>query len=50
MRPIIEPEGPPESGAPRRPLTAALAWFAGLWLASLLSVAAVAYALRALIL
>ncbi len=49
MRPIIEPEGPPEPGAPRRPLPAALAWFAVLWLASLTAVAALAYGLRALI-
>jgi hypothetical protein len=48
MPPIIE--GPPEEGAPPRPLGKRLLWFVGLWLASLLAVAAVAYALRALIL
>jgi hypothetical protein len=47
MRPIIE--GPPEAGEPRRPLSKRLLWFASIWLASLLSVAAVAYTLRALI-
>jgi len=47
MRPIIE--GPPEPGAPKEPLGKRLLWFAGIWLASLFTVAAVAYALRALI-
>jgi hypothetical protein len=47
MAPIIE--GPPEAGAPKPPLRKRLLWFVGLWLASLLVVAAVAYGLRALI-
>jgi hypothetical protein len=46
--PIIE--GPPEPGEAKRPLGARLMWFAVLWLASLIAVAGVAYALRALIL
>jgi hypothetical protein len=48
MRPIIE--GPPEAGEARRPLGKRLLWFVALWVGSLLAVAAVAYALRALIL
>ena len=47
MRPIIE--GPPEAGDPKQPLGKRLLWFAVIWLTSLASVAAVAYALRALI-
>jgi len=47
MRPIIE--GPPSAGEPKQPLAKRLLWFAGLWLASLIAVAAVAYGLRALI-
>jgi hypothetical protein len=47
-RPIIE--GPPEPGDPKRPLGKRLMWFAALWVGGLASVAAVAYALRALIL
>lgn len=43
-------EGPPETGETPRPLGKRLAWFAVLWVGSLLAVAAVAYALRALIL
>ncbi len=44
-------EGPPEPGAPDgRPLWRKLAWFIGLGAASLAATAAVAYALRALIL
>jgi Protein of unknown function (DUF2474) len=43
-------EGPPEPGEPARPLGKRLAWFAALWVGSLLAVAAVAYSLRALIL
>lgn len=43
-------EGPPEEGEPRRPLGRSLLWFAALWIGGLASVAAVAYALRALIL
>ena len=48
MRRIIE--GPPEPGDAPRPLGKRLLWFAALWLASLIAVAAVAYGLRALIL
>ena len=44
MAPIIE--GPPEPNAPKRPLGKRLAWFAALWIAGLLGVAAVAYGLR----
>ena len=42
-------EGPPEPDAPQRPLGRRLAWFAGLALAGLVSVAVVAYALKALL-
>lgn len=48
MPPIID--GPPEGGEPPSPLGRRLAWFAALWIAGLLGVAAAAYALRALIL
>ena len=48
MPPIIE--GPPEEGEPRPALGNRVLWFAVLWLASLATVAAVAYSLRALIL
>jgi hypothetical protein len=48
MPPIIE--GPPEEGEERRPLGKRLLWFALLGVGSLAAVAAVAYALRALIL
>jgi hypothetical protein len=47
-RPIIE--GPPEAGDAKRPLGKSLLWFAALWVGGAVSVAAVAYALRALIL
>jgi hypothetical protein len=47
-RPTIE--GPPEPGDPKPPLGKSLIWFAALWVGGLVSVAAVAYALRALIL
>lgn len=50
MRPTIEPEGPPEEGAPSRPLRVRLAWFVGLAVISAAATAAVAYVLRALIL
>ena len=46
---IIEPVGPPEPGAPRRPLASRLAWFFGLALASAGATALVAYALKALL-
>jgi len=48
MAPIIE--GPPEAGEVRAPLGKRLLWFAALWVGGLVAVAAVAYALRALIL
>jgi hypothetical protein len=48
MPPIIE--GPPEKGAAPRPLGQRLLWFVVLWVASLIAVAAAAYALRALVL
>jgi len=48
MPPIIE--GPPEEGEARRPLGKRLVWFVVLWVGSLCAVAAIAYALRALIL
>jgi hypothetical protein len=47
MRAIIEP--PPEPGAPLAPLWKRLTWFAGLSLGAMLSTAAVAYGLRALL-
>jgi hypothetical protein len=47
MRPIIE--GPPAANDAKQPLGKRLMWFAAIWLASLISVAAVAYALRVLI-
>ena len=47
MPPIIE--GPPEPGEAKQPLAKRLAWFAAIWIASLVGTAAVAYALRALI-
>ena len=43
-------EGPPEGDEPKRPLSRSLLWFGALWIGGLASVAAVAYALRALIL
>lgn len=46
--PIIE--GPPEEGEARLPLGKRALWFVVLWVGSLAAVAAVAYALRALIL
>lgn len=48
MPPIIE--GPPEEGETPKPLGKRMLWFATLWIGSLAAVAAVAYALRALIL
>jgi len=48
MKPIIE--GPPETGEAKRPLGKRLVWFVALWLGGLLTTAAVAYGLRALIL
>ena len=46
--PIIE--GPPEPGDPKRPVGKSMLWFAALWVGGLGTVAATAYALRALIL
>jgi hypothetical protein len=46
MRAIIEPEGPPEPGAQRRPLATRLAWFCGLALAASAATIALAYALK----
>jgi hypothetical protein len=48
MRAIIEP--PPEPGAPLPPLWKRLGWFFGLAIGAALTTAAVAYALRALLL
>lgn len=48
MPPIIE--GPPEEGDAPQPLGRRLMWFALIWVCSFAAVAAVAYALRALIL
>jgi hypothetical protein len=48
MPPIIE--GPPEDGEAPRPLGKRVLWFVVLWIGSLAAVAAVAYALRSLIL
>ena len=42
-------EGPPEPGEPRPPLWRGLLWFIGLAVASAGTVAAAAYALRAMI-
>jgi hypothetical protein len=47
MRPIIE--GPPDGNDARQPLGKRLLWFAAIWLASLVSVVGLVYALRALI-
>jgi hypothetical protein len=47
MRPIIE--GPPGPEEPRPPLRMRLLWFALLWIGGAASVAAIAYALRALL-
>ena len=43
-------EGPPEDGEAPRPLGERVLWFVVLWIGSLAAVAAVAYALRSLIL
>jgi hypothetical protein len=47
---IIEPVGPPEPGEPVPPLSQRLLWFAALWLAGLVTIAVVAYGMRAMIL
>lgn len=46
--PIIE--GPPGPDDPKPPVGKSMLWFAALWVSGLGAVAAVAYALRALIL
>jgi hypothetical protein len=43
-------EGPPEAGEAPPPLGKRLLWFVALWCGGLIAVAALAYALRALIL
>ena len=48
MKPIIE--RPPEPGDPQPKLVYRIGWFAALWAGGLLTVAAAAYGLRALIL
>jgi hypothetical protein len=50
MPATIEPEGPPEPGAPLAPLWKRLAWFAGLAVAGAGVTALAAYGLRALLL
>ncbi len=42
-------EGPPEADTPPTPLAKRLMWFVVIWVGSLIAVAAVAYAMRALI-
>ncbi len=47
MRAIIEPEGPPERGAPTPPLARRLAWFAAIAVGAAAITALAAYALKA---
>jgi len=47
MAPIIE--GPPEPGEARPPLGRRLLWFVVIWVGSLVSVAGIAYALKAML-
>ncbi|MEI9964211.1 MAG: hypothetical protein WDM92_05465 [Caulobacteraceae bacterium] len=49
MPAIIEPQGPPEPGAPAAPFWRRLAWFWGIALAAAAATAVVAYALKALL-
>ncbi|MES1198422.1 MAG: DUF2474 family protein [Pseudomonadota bacterium] len=42
-------EGPPEPGEARPPLGRRLLWFVAIWVGSLVSVGAVAYALKAML-
>ena len=46
MHPIID--GPPQPGDPPKPLLSRLAWFAVLWLGSLIAAGAIVAALRVL--
>lgn len=50
MTRLFEPQGPDESEERGQPLSRQLLWFAGLAIASLIAVAAVAYALRGFLL
>ena len=47
MRAIIEPQGPPERGAPQAPLGRRLLWFAAIAAGGSLAVILAAYALKA---
>jgi hypothetical protein len=47
--PVFRPAEPLPDGAPEGPLLKRLGWFAGIALVSMLVVAAVAYAMRALL-
>ena len=49
MPAIIEPEGPPEPGAPQPPLLRRLGWFFAIAAMAAVGTAAVAYALKALL-
>lgn len=49
MPAIIEPQGPPEPGAPAPPLWRRLVWFLGLAVAATVITAAVAYGMKALL-
>ena len=49
MPAIIEPEGPPEPGAPAAHLWRRLLWFAAIAIAAAVGTAAAAYALKALL-
>ncbi len=50
MPAIIEPQGPPEPGAPPPPLRSRLAWFVVLALGGVVMTAVVAYGLKAMLL